>query len=59
METSGVSAGSSAASFQGLVAAKAMDQQRVEGEQSLKLIESAEAPLATEGSVGTNLHVIG
>ena len=33
-------------------------QQQIEGQQSVQLIQSASAPLATSGSLGTKLNVI-
>ena len=41
------------------VAKKQQSQQDVEGQESVQLIQSASAPLATSGSVGTKLNVVG
>ena len=38
------------------VTKKQQNQQEIEGQQSVQLIQSASAPLATSGSVGTNLN---
>ena len=40
------------------VTKKQQTQQQVEGQESLQLIQSASAPLAASGSLGTKLNVV-
>jgi hypothetical protein len=40
------------------VTKKEQSQQQIEGQESVQLIQSASAPLATSGSVGTRLNVV-
>jgi hypothetical protein len=46
------------AQYSAAVGKKAQSQQEVEGQESVQLIQSASAPLATSGSVGTKLNVV-
>ena len=49
-----------AAKYAVAVTRKEQDQQDLQGQQAVQLIESATAPkLATSGSVGTKLNVVG
>jgi hypothetical protein len=40
------------------VSKKQQSQQEIEGQESVQLIQSATAPLATSGSVGTQLNFV-
>jgi len=46
------------AQYAAAVTKKQHGQQELEGQESLQLIQSASAPLATSGSVGTKLNVV-
>jgi len=46
------------AQYSAAITKKAQGQQQLEGQDSVQLIQSASAPLATSGSVGTKLHFV-
>ena len=59
LDSVGPVAAPTAAQYVMSVAKKEQSQQEVEGQESVQLIQSASAPLASSGSVGTRLHVVG
>ena len=59
-EPVGAIGASTAAKYAVAVTRKEQDQQDLQGQQAVQLIQSATAPqLATSGSVGTKLNVVG
>jgi hypothetical protein len=46
------------AQYSAAVANKQQSQTAIEGQESVQLIQSASAPLATSGSVGTKLNFV-
>jgi hypothetical protein len=46
------------AQYSTAVTKKQQSQQAIEGQESVQLIQSASAPLATSGSVGTKLSFV-